>query len=597
MSTPIEDYAVVGDMRTAALISRDGSVDWLCLPKFDSPACFAALLGRPGHGRWLLRPTAESRTTRRYRDSTFILETTHETADGTIRVTDFMPLADGRADLIRRVEGIAGAVEIEHEWIVRFGYGKVRPWVFRSEGHARDVEVIQAVAGADMVVMRGTRLPRADEGRHLDRFTVTEGERYDFTLNWFPSWDQVPEPLDIDDRAHRTYAEQQEWADRCTYEGPYREAVVRSLLVLKLLTDSLRGGIVAAPTTSLPEDFGGERNWDYRYCWLRDASLTLESLLEYGYLRSTELWRAWLVRAVAGDPEDMQIMYAVDGGRELPERTLDHLPGYAGSTPVRVGNGAVGQTQQDVLGEVMIALEAARAAGIDETEQSWAVQCELLDHAGRHWQEPDHGIWEIRGPRRHFTHSRIMVWAAFDRAVRGAEEHGLPGPVDQWRATRDAVRAEVLERGYDPERNTFTQHYDTTEVDASLLVMADIGFLPPDDPRFLGTIRAVEEDLLRDGQVLRYRTSSGVDGLSGDEHPFLACSFWLVSAYAESGQLDKARDLMDRLVGLCNDVGLLAEEHDPVAGRMAGNFPQALSHLTLIAAARELARAERDAAR
>jgi GH15 family glucan-1,4-alpha-glucosidase len=595
MSTPIEDYAVVGDMRTAALISRDGSVDWLCLPRFDSPACFAALLGGPEHGRWVIRPTGPARTTRRYRDTTFVLETTHETAEGTIRVTDVMPLADGRADLIRRVEGLSGTVEVEHEWIVRFGYGKVRPWVSRSPGHDRDREVIRAVAGADMVVLRGTRLPVADEGRHRDRFTVSEGERLDFTLNWFPSWDPVPPPLDIDARVRATYESQHQWSRRCTYEGRYREAVARSVLVLKLLTDNLRGGIVAAPTTSLPEDFGGERNWDYRFCWLRDASLTLGALLEFGYIRSTELWRAWLVRAIAGDPEDMQIMYAVDGGRDLPERTLDHLPGYAGSTPVRIGNEAVGQAQTDVLGEVMIALDAARALGLDETEQSWEVQCALIDHLGRHWQDPDHGLWEMRGPRRHFTHSRIMVWAAFDRAVRAVEEHGLPGPVDEWRRLRDAVREEVLERGYDRARNTFTQHYDTTEVDASLLVMAEVGFLPPDDDRFLGTVAAIEKDLMRGGFLLRYRTTSGVDGLSGHEHPFLACSFWLVTAYALSGQLDKARELMDRLVGLSNDVGLLSEEYDPEGDRMVGNFPQAFSHLTLIGAARALGEAEQAA--
>ncbi|MGN6634262.1 MAG: glycoside hydrolase family 15 protein, partial [Oryzihumus sp.] len=414
------------------------------------------------------------------------------------------------------------------------------------------------------------------------------GDELTFSTTWFKSHHPVPEPLDVDERIADTLRRSETWAGHCDHTGPWREAVVRSLLVLRLLTHAGTGGIVAAPTTSLPEDFGGHRNWDYRYCWLRDASLTLQALLGSGYLEETLLWRGWLLRAIAGDPADMQIMYAVDGGRELPERELEHLPGYAGSRPVRVGNGAVEQRQTDVLGEVMASLELARRMGLQETEDSWALQSALVQELAEHWDAPDNGLWEIRGPQRRFTHSRVMVWAAFDAAVSAVEQHGLSGPVDRWRAIRDEVHREVLERGFDAERGTFVQHYDTREVDASLLLIPAVGFLPGDDPRVLGTIRAVEEDLLHEGLVLRYRTQSGVDGLSGDEHPFLACSFWLVSAYALAGRRAEAEALMDRLVGLANDLGLLAEEYDPVRERMVGNFPQAFSHLALIGAAMTL---------
>jgi GH15 family glucan-1,4-alpha-glucosidase len=407
-------------------------------------------------------------------------------------------------------------------------------------------------------------------------------------MTWVPSWSDVPPPAELDDTITRTRTEEEEWAACCPSDLPHRELVVRSLLTLRLLTHAETGGIVAAPTTSLPEDFGGVRNWDYRYCWLRDASLTLESLLAAGYSSEARLWRTWLLRTVAGDPEDLQIMYAVDGARRLPERELDHLTGYAGSVPVRIGNAAVDQLQTDVLGEVMIALEQARGAGIDETEFSWSLQRALVDGLAGHWDRPDNGLWEIRGERQHFTHSRVMVWAAFDRAVRAVEQHGLDGSVDKWRQTRDAVRAEVLERGVDHQRGTFTQHYATREVDASLLMIPLVGFLPGDDPLVIGTIAAIEEDLLQDGYLMRYRTQSGVDGLPGDEHPFLACSFWLVSAYAMAGRADEAAELFDRLCGLANDVGLLAEEYDVPGGRMAGNFPQAFSHLTLVQAALQM---------
>ncbi|MGB7817965.1 MAG: glycoside hydrolase family 15 protein [Ornithinibacter sp.] len=591
MTTPIADYAVLGDSERAALVSRSGSVDWLCLPRFDSPACFAALLGGSEHGRWLLGPAGEAHTTRSYRGDTFVLDTIHETARGRVRVTDLMPVNDGRADLLRVVEGLDGEVEMEHEWTVRSDYGEIVPWV----SHLTDdegLDVIRAIAGPDMLVLRGDRLPRAEDHHHRDTFIVRAGERLNFSTTWAPSWEEVPQRLDIDARIEETVETFSTWASRCSLQGPYREQVLRSLLVLRLLTDELRGGIVAAPTTSLPEDFGGGRNWDYRYCWLRDASLTLEALLASGYLEETALWRNWLVRAVAGDPADLQIMYAVDGGRQLPERELDHLPGYAGSRPVRVGNAAVDQRQSDVLGEVMIALADARRLGLSETPETWAVQRALVEDLADHWDEPDHGLWEIRGPQRHFTHSRVMVWAAFDRAVRAVEEDGHDGPVERWRTLRDLVHAEVLDRGYDDARGTFTQHYDTTDVDASLLLIPLVGFLPADDPRVRGTITAIEEDLLVDGFVLRYRTESGVDGLSGRESPFLACSWWLARAYAQCGRLDDATTLMDRLAGVLNDLGLVAEEYDPVAGRMVGNFPQAFSHLALIGAALEITAAQ-----
>ena len=485
---------------------------------------------------------------------------------------------------MRRVTGVSGTVRMRHEWVVRFGYGKVRPWVRRRHDGTGN-EVITAIAGPDMVVLRGSRLPHAEDGHHDDEFDVSEGDELTFSTTWFSSHKPIPAPLDVERQVAETMELSERWAARCDYTGPYRAAVTRSLLVLRLLTHGGTGGIVAAPTTSLPEDFGGSRNWDYRYCWLRDASLTVEALLASGFDQETRLWRGWLLRAIAGDPEDMQIMYAVDGARELPERELDHLPGYAGSRPVRVGNGAVDQRQTDVLGEVMVALELARQAGIRDSDDSWALQRTLVEELAGHWDEPDNGLWEIRGDLKHFTHSRVMVWAAFDRAVAAVEQHGLEGPVERWRELREQVRQEVLTRGFDRERGTFVQHYDTREVDASLLLIPTVGFLPPDDPRVLGTIRAVEEDLMHEGLLLRYRTGSGVDGLDGDEHPFLACSFWLVSAYAGAGRRDEAHALMKRLVSLSNDLGLLAEEYDPVRNRMVGNFPQAFSHLALIGAA------------
>ncbi len=581
MALPIEDYALIGDRHTAALVGKSGSIDWLCLPRFDSPACFAALLGDESHGFWQLSPTTEFESSRRYVDDSAALETTFTTADGEVTLLDVMPTGDDRSDVVRIVTGVRGTVRMRHQWVVRLDYGLIIPWVRRREIHGEDA--ITAVAGPDKLILRGTRLPIGDKHRHVDEFDVRVAESLTFSMTWIPSYERTPPSADPP--ILQTIAAEREWADRCHDDVPHVAVVRRSLLTLRLMTHEQTGGIVAAPTTSLPENFGGERNWDYRYCWLRDAALTIESLIDAGYTDEAGFWRHWLLRAVAGDPDDMQIMYAVDGARHLPEHTLDHLPGYAGSRPVRIGNAAVEQKQTDVMGEVMIALAAARGAGLDDDDDGWDLQRSLVNRLVETWREPDHGIWEIRGPKRPFTHSRAMVWAAFDRAVRAVEEQGMEGPVDRWLEAREEVCEEVLTRGFDAARNTFTQHYDTDEVDASLLVLPLIGFIKGDDPKMLGTIDAVEKDLMREGLLMRYRTETDVDGLAGGEHPFLACSFWLVSAYAAAGRLDEAHALFDRLVGLVNDVGLLSEEYDPVNKRMVGNFPQAFSHLTLVQAA------------
>ncbi len=591
MALSIEDYALIGDRHTAALVGRDGSVDWLCLPRFDSAACFASLVGDPQHGRWLIGPADpdEVEVTRAYDGASTHLVTTFTGPHGTVTLHDSMPHGDERADLVRTVTGVSGTLRLRHEWIVRFDYGAVRPWVHRAHRSTGE-EVIVAVAGPDQLVLSGPRLPAADDHRHADEFDVHEGDELTFSTTWAPSWRPLPDVLESREVVRRDRDAQEAWAAPCSPDLPHRDLVVRSLATLRALTHSDTGGIVAAPTTSLPEDFGGERNWDYRFCWLRDASLTLTALLDAGYTEEALAWRDWLLRAVAGEPADLQIMYGVDGSRDLPERELVHLPGYAGSRPVRVGNGAAGQLQTDVFGAMMIAFDAARRAGLEEDANSWRLQCAMLDHLAVTWRQPDHGIWEVRGPRQRFTHSQVMAWVALDRGVRAVEDHGLRGDAATWARERDAVRAEVLAECFDQERDTFVQHPGTTEVDASLLLLPAVGFLPADDPRVRGTIRAVEQDLVRDGLVLRYRTRSGVDGLSGDEHPFLACSFWLVGAYALAGRAEEARALFDRLVGLVNDVGLLSEEYDPVAQRMVGNFPQAFSHLALVRAALSLPR-------
>jgi GH15 family glucan-1,4-alpha-glucosidase len=586
VSRPIEDYALIGDRHTAALVGSNGSIDWLCVPRFDSPACFAALLGDEENGHWQLCPVGDYEVSRAYVPDSDALQTTFSTDSGVVTLLDVMPTGDDRIDVVRRLTGVKGTMRMHHEWVVRFEYGTAKPWIRRRLEDSEN-PAITAVVGPDKLVLRGPRLPVAQGDRHVDDFQVREGDVLTFSTTWLPSHFRTPGPHRalVDETIH----EEVSWVARLDLTGvPHADVVRRSLLTLHLMTDVDTGGIVAAPTTSLPEDFGGERNWDYRYCWLRDAALTISALISAGATDEARLWRDWLLRAVAGDPADLQIMYAVDGARRLTELTLDDLPGYAGSRPVRIGNGAVQQRQTDVVGEVMLALEAARDSGLGQTEDAWNLQRVLIDHLAETWEAPDNGLWEIRGPLRHFTHSRVMVWVAFDRAVKAAERHDLDGEVDRWRDLRDRVRDEVMSQGFNTERNTFTQHYETTEVDASLLMLPLVGFVDADDPKMLGTVEAVERDLLRDGLLLRYRTQTGVDGLSGDEHPFLACSFWLVSAYACAGRLDDAHALFDRLCGLTNDVGLLSEEYDGAHHRMVGNFPQAFSHLTLVQAALRL---------
>lgn len=584
MALRIEDYALIGDCHTGALVGSDGSIDWLCLPRFDSPSTFGALLGTAENGRWKLAPRGEVlETDRRYEDDTFILVTRWVTATGEAEVTDVMPQGDRRADVLRRITGIRGSVEFDEELTIRFDYGSTIPWVRQVKDPDAGRALI-AVAGPNAVIVRGPHL-RPHGTVHTATFTVAEQQTVDLTLTWYPSHREAPGLVDVTKRLEQTRAVWTGWASKLRLDDVHPETVTRSLLVLRALTDEDTGGIVAAATTSLPEDFGGTRNWDYRYVWLRDAALTLHVLIDHGDTDQAKRWRRWLLRAIAGDPADVQIMYGIAGERMLAEYELDHLSGYEGSKPVRVGNGAYTQYQGDVFGEVMIALQSARDAGVEESKFSWPLQRALMSYVESNWQRPDNGIWEIRGPQRHFTHSRAMIWAAFDCAARAVRTHGLPGPVDLWERLRDEVAAEIEEKGFDRSRNTYTQYYGGEGVDASLLQLPQIGYLAADDPRMLGTVDAIERELLRDGLVLRYTTESGVDGLAGTEHPFLACSFWLVEQYAASGRLADAENLMDRLCGFANDVGLMSEEYDPLAGRQVGNTPQALTHLTLVRAA------------
>jgi len=583
----IEDYAIVGDMQTAALIGRDGSVDWLCLPRFDSPACFAALLGDDRNGHWRIAPAAGTgHATRGYQGDTLILETRWQTATGTARVIDFMPRRENQAPaLVRIVEGLVGTVEFDCTLRLRFGYGQVVPWARREN------DSINAIAGPDSVwVSTPVRLTGRDM-QHRALFTVTAGERVPFTLSWIESHRGRASPCDPEDTLAQTARYWTDWASRCTYQGPYREAVVRSLITLKALTYEPTGGIVAAATTSLPEDIGGSRNWDYRYCWLRDATITLEALLRTGYTDEAAAWRAWLCRAIAGDPADVQIMYGVAGERRLAEWEADWLPGYEASAPVRIGNAAVQQRQLDVYGEVIDALSLARRSGIPADRHAWSLQRALLDFLEKHWSEPDEGIWEVRGPRRDFVHSKVMAWVAFDRAAE-ATAGGLPGPVMRWRQLRDRIHREVTERGYNAERGAFTQYYGSDTLDASVLLIAELGFLPPADPRVVSTVDAIARELTTDGLVRRYQLSadgqSAVDGLPGAEGAFLACSFWLADALHLTGRYDEAAELFERLLGLRNDVGLLSEEYDPRYGRLVGNTPQAFSHMPLIQTALNL---------
>lgn len=591
MATPIEDYGLISDLQTGALVSRNGSIDWLCLPRFDSDSFFAALLGTEDHGRWLLAPSSHPAVAgpvvvkRRYRDSTFVLETLWRTDSGEVLVTEFMPVSDNRASLVRRVQGIKGSVRMYQEIEIRFGYGKVVPWIsqIRDDGGT----AIMAIGGPHAVMLRAESLPqvRADNS-HAGEFTVEAGQTVDLDLCWFPSHDSPPPAIDVDQALDATSRYWIDWASHCLPAGEYDEMVKRSLLVLRALTHQSTGGIVAAPTTSLPEQFGGERNWDYRFCWLRDAALTLEAMMTHGFRQEALQWRNWLLRAVAGDPQHLQIMYGVGGERELPERSLPHLPGYEASIPVRIGNAAVEQYQGDVVGEVLVALEKLRNRGGHEDNFSWPLQRNMLNFVENNIGRKDHGIWEMRGEAKHFTHSRIMIWAALDRGVRAVRDHGLDGPAERWEKLRDELRAEIMEQGFNSDLNSFTQTYDNTEVDASLLVLPHVGFLDYGDEKMLGTVARIERDLLDDaGLLLRYRTETPLDGLKPGEHPFLACSFWLVEQYARTGRSTEAKRLMDQLVGYANDLGLLSEEYDTTNNRMAGNYPQAFSHLALVRAA------------
>ncbi|MFE9609137.1 glycoside hydrolase family 15 protein [Streptomyces sp. NPDC006012] len=586
MAGRIEDYALIGDMQTAALVCRDGTVDWLCLPRFDSHAVFAGLLGTEEHGFWRLGPayaadaqppTAARRT---YRGDSLILESEWDTPRGTVRVTDFMPPRDGAPQLIRIVEGVTGRVPMRSALRMRFSYGRVVPWVHKYDGRT------VGVAGPDSVWFDTTAETYGKSLTTYADFTVAPGDRIAFTISWQPSHREPPALPEPEQSLEATEEFWREWVENCTYHGPYREPVIRSLITLKALTYAPTGGIVAAPTTSLPEDIGGVRNWDYRYTWLRDAAITLSSLLRTGYREEARAWREWLLRAVAGDPENLQIMYGIAGERELGEAELDWLPGYEKSAPVRVGNGAAHQLQLDVYGEVTEALHLAHMTGLARNDYASLLQLKLIRYLEDHWDEPDEGIWEVRGPRRHFVHSKVMAWVAVDRTIKLIESGDADGPLERWRELRDDIHRDVCERGYDKERNTFTQSYGSKELDASLLLIPQMGFLPPDDKRVIGTIEAIQRELSTpDGFILRYPTEGeheGVDGLPGDEGAFLACSFWMADDLAMIGRVDEARKLFEKLLALRNDLGLLAEEWDPVRERQVGNFPQAFSHVPLI---------------
>ncbi len=581
---------MIGDHQTAALVADNGSIDWLCLPRFDSAACFAALLGDEENGHWRLAPKGatdhDTCSRRSYRPDTLVLDTEWHTPEGAVRVTDLMPQRHEHPDVVRIVEGLAGQVTMRSTIRLRFDYGSVVPWMRRADGHR------VAVAGPDSIWLRSEPEVRTwgkDFGTHSE-FTVEPGDKVAFVLTWHPSHRPRPPLIDPFEALESSVADWQAWAKHCVYQGPHKEKVMRSLIVLKALTYAPTGGIVAAATTSLPEELGGVRNWDYRYCWLRDSTLTLDALLAAGHLDEARDWRDWLLRAVAGDPAGLQIMYGLSGERRIPEFELPWLPGYEASAPVRIGNQAVQQVQLDVYGEVIDSLTLAARAGLGSKPHAWRIQNALLEFLETAWRQPDAGLWEVRGPRRHFVHSKIMSWVAADRAVRAMEDNAeLTGDVDRWRRMRDEVRRDVLRHGYDARRNTFTQYYGSTELDSALLLIPRTGFLPPDDPRVLGTIDAISAELSHHGFLHRYSTQQGdtahLDGLPGGEATFLVCSFWLADALCLAGRRDEACALFERLVGLCNDVGLLAEEYDPVSGRQLGNFPQAFSHIGLVGTA------------
>jgi GH15 family glucan-1,4-alpha-glucosidase len=584
-SEPIESYALLGDMQTAALVSRRGSVDWLALPRFDSGACFAALLGDPTHGRWLMAPKGAGECTRRsYRDHSLILETEWEVEGGAVRVIDFMPPRGEAPDVVRIVEGVSGRVEMQTDLTVRFDYGSILPWVRQVDGG------LSMVAGPDSLHLATTVPMRATDLTHRGSFTVSAGERVPFVLTWQASHLPPPRPVDPEQALADTVDVWRDWVANITYDGEWQDAVFTSLMVLKALTYAPTGGIVAAATTSLPEAIGGNRNWDYRFCWLRDATMTLQALLYAGCTDEAKAWREWLLRAVAGDPRDMQIMYGLAGERRLEEYELPWLPGYAGSTPVRVGNQASGQFQLDVYGELLDALHLDRTSGLSTGRSAWAMQLGVLDQLEHRWQEPDQSLWEMRGDPRHFVHSKVMAWVGLDRAVQAVESFGMKGPVDRWRASRDAIHAEVCEHGYDADRGTFTQSYGSTGLDAATLLIPQVGFLPPTDERVVGTVDTIARELMHEGFVLRYDTAVAGDGLTGSEGAFLACTLWLADDLHLIGREDEARETFERVLDLRNDVGLLSEEYDPVARRQLGNTPQAFSHVPLVNTARALSR-------
>ena len=583
MTSRIEDYALIGDLQTCALVARDGSIDWMCVPRFDSPACFAALLGTADHGRWKIAPREEIRSVeRRYRDDTLILETTFETEGGRVRIIDFMPLRTRAIDLMRIVEGVEGRVKMRMDFAIRFDYGSIVPWVRATE------RGIRAIAGPDTVYLCADVPMHGEHLTTVSEFEVAAGERVVFDLTWTESHDPQPPR----ESPYEALAEMEqfwrEWSSQCTYEGRWRDAVMRSLITLKALTYAPTGGIVAAATTSLPEQIGGVRNWDYRLCWLRDATFALYALLGGGYSEEAIAWREWLVRAAAGLPEELQIMYSIRGERHLTELEIPWLPGYENSKPVRVGNAAFRQHQLDVYGEVMDMLHLTRKLDLPPSEDAWRVQRALIRFLESGWKEPDEGIWEVRGPRRHFTHSKVMAWVAFDRAVAAVEKFGLDGPVEQWRAIREEIRAEVLEKGFNRELNAFVQFYGSTNADASLLMLPALGFVDADDPRMTGTIALIREQLETNGLLHRYPMSPDVDGLPPGEGTFMLCTFWLADTLALAGRYDEAEEIFERLLALRNDVGLLGEQYDPIVRRQLGNFPQAFSHVGLINTAQNL---------
>ena len=578
MSAPIEDYAMIGDCLTVALVARDGSIDWLCLPRFDSPACFAALLGGTDNGRWQVAPKGEVRSVRRrYRGDTMVLETEFTTDQGTVRLIDFMPPRGRAPDVVRIVEGVEGRVDMAMDLVLRFDYGSIVPWVERRE------DGLTAIAGPDMVHLVAPVPVHGEHYTTVSDFAVEAGQRLPFVLTYYPSYEAEPDPVDPEEALRETLHFWEGWSAKCNYRGRHRDAVIRSLLTLKALTYAPTGGIVAAPTTSLPEKLGGVRNWDYRYCWVRDSTFSLYALANAGYLDEARAWRGWLHRAVAGTPETLQIMYGIDGQRRLPEFELPWLRGYEGSTPVRVGNGAAGQFQLDVYGELANTMYECRRAGLESSPAAWNMALKLFEGLEAIWREPDDGIWEVRGPRRHFTHSKMMAWVAFDRAVRAMEEYDLPGPLDRWRAVRDEIHAEVCAKGFNAAKNAFTQSYGSDQVDASLLMMCIVGFLPAHDPRVKSTIEAIERELAdADGFIDRYHTHEDLDGLPPGEGKFLLCSFWMIDNLHALGRVEDAEKLLASKLALRNDVGLLSEEYDPEARRLVGNFPQAFSHLGLI---------------